>query len=158
MRTVIIASLAVLLCAGLAVGNTVTQQVSATTRQIAPVDRWDVVEDTLYDITNTDLPAIISNLNAAGDGTNSLIDSVSPADGTFTVTTNIVVAGTLVSTGMVTHTVAPTFSITQLAGTATNSWQSWTNGPSLLNADAPAWLHLKLGAEVYVVPMYQLDD
>jgi|SaaInl8_200m_RNA_FD_contig_21_2875079_length_1105_multi_6_in_0_out_0_2 hypothetical protein len=68
MRKAIVFVACLIACAQLALAGTVTQEVSAVQRTIAPNARWTTVGNALYDITQTDLPAIISSLNAQRGG------------------------------------------------------------------------------------------
>jgi len=102
MRKYALTALCLLACASIITASTITQQVDATSRNIAPIDRIKVMTDSLYDLTNTDVPALISNLNAAGDGTAGLLQSVTPSTGTFSVATNANIGNDLVVTNDVT--------------------------------------------------------
>ena len=104
MRKYALTALCLLACASIITASTITQKVDATSRNIAPIDRIKVMTDSLYDLTNTDVPALISNLNAAGDGTAGLLQSVTPSTGTFTVNTNLTVTGNVIAGNLTTTT------------------------------------------------------
>lgn len=69
------------------------------------------------------------------------------------LTANTTVTGTLGVTGVATFTAQPIFTAVVAAGTVT---PAPTNMPTVVDATAPVWISVKIGATSYVIPAYAI--
>ena len=141
--------------------NDATQEVTYARIIVDLDDVSDTTEDSSYEIwvykagtlTQT-LTVDATGIAVVGDVSGTTIGGVTEANvldksATETVSGDYTFSGALISSGTVTLT------DTLAAGTTT---ATATNAPALVAADAPAWVEVTIGGEIYVIPAYQVND